>query len=163
MKLEDIGITKEELLEKVAENLVEDLHDGAKRQIEQFIHEEIKGQIRSQVSAIIMDTARKTFDGTFQPVNCFGEREGEPTTIREMFVQRAKEWWLQKVNSNGEPSTSYGSNKTMAQYHADKAMSEVTKEIMNKEFEPLILDARQKLASAFTVSVQELVTKILGK
>lgn len=163
MKLEDIGITKDELLEKVAENIVSDLHDDAVRKIEQFIHEEIKTQIRSQVSAIIMDTARKTFDGAFQPVNCFGEKDGEPTTIREMFVQRAKEWWMQKVNSNGDPSTSYGSNKTMAQYHADKAMSEVTKEIMKSEFEPLILDARKKLAVAFTESVQELVTKILGK
>lgn len=164
MKLEDIGITKEDILQKVSEMLVEELNASARKRIAEFVNDEVKSQVRAQVSAIITDTARKTFDGTFQPVNHFGEKAGEPTTIRDLFVSQAKEWWTLKVDCNGKPTTdSWGNKLTMAQYHAKEAISEIVKGVMVNEFTPLITDAKTQLATAFTKSIQELVVQKLGK
>ena len=164
MKLEDLGITKEDILNRVAELLVEQLTEGAKSDIARFVNDEVKTAVRSQVSAIIVDTARKTFDGTFQPINHYGEKVGEPTTIRDMFVKEAKEWWTLKVDREGRPSTdSYGDKLTMAQFHAKQAMDAVVRDTMKTMFEPLLADAKQQLAGAFTQSISELVNKTLSK
>lgn len=164
MKLEDIGITKEEILDRVADSLIEQMTEEAKNNIARFVNDEVKTAVRSQVSTIIADTARKTFDGTFQPINHYGEAVGQPTTIRDMFVKQAREWWSLKVDCNGNPSSdTYGSKKTMAQYHAQKAMDEVVRDTMKAQFEPLIKDARKQLADAFTQAISELVTNTLGK
>lgn len=164
MKLEDIGITKEDILSRVAESLIEQMTEEARAGIARFVNDEVKTAVRSQVSAIIMDTARKTFDGTFQPINHYGEAVGEPTTIRDMFVKQAKEWWSLKVDREGRPSQdSYGDKKTMAQFHAQAAMDLVVRETMKTQFEPLIADARQQLAGAFTQAIGELVTRTMGK
>ena len=164
MKLEDIGITKEDILSRVAESLIEQMTEEARANIARFVNDEVKTAVRSQVSAIIMDTARKTFDGTFQPINHYGEAVGEPTTIRDMFVKQAKEWWSLKVDSSGRPTQdSYGNKQTMAQFHAKEAMDLVVRETMKTQFEPLIADARQQLAGAFTQAIGELVTRTMGK
>jgi hypothetical protein len=164
MKLEDLGITKEDLLEKVAGHLIDELSGDAKSDISHFVNDEVKNNVRSQVSAIIVDTARKTFDGTFQPVNHYGEKVGEPTTIRDIFVKQAMEWWKQPVNSQGHPDKdSWGNKLTMAQWHAKEAMNEIVRDVMKKEFEPLIADARKQLAAAFTQAIHQLVAQTLAK
>jgi len=164
MKLEDLGITKEDILNRVAESLVDQMTEDAKSDIARFVNDEVKTAVRGQVSEIIMDTARKTFDGTFQPVNHYGEKIGDSTTIRDMFVKQAKEWWSLKVDSSGRPTTDiYGEKKTMAQYYAKEAMAEVVSATMKKEFEPLLVDAKTQLARAFTQSIAELVAKTIAK
>lgn len=164
MKLEDIGITKEDILSRVSESLIEQMTEEARSDIARFVNDEVKTAVRSQVSAIIMDTARKTFDGTFQPINHYGEAVGRPTTIRDMFVKQAQEWWSLKVDCNGSPSSDiYGNKKTMAQFHAQKAMDEVVRDVMKTQFEPLIADARNQLAGAFTQAIGQLVANTLQK
>jgi hypothetical protein len=51
----------------------------------------------------------------------------------------------------------------MAQWHAKEAMNEIVRDVMKKEFEPLIADARKQLAAAFTQAIHQLVAQTLAK
>ncbi len=161
MNLEELGITKEDILEKVAGHLVDEMEEDAKSQIRSFIREKVQSKVEAQVSAIVSECAAKALDGTFQPVNCFGELIGQPTTIRDIFIKRTTEWWNQKVDRNGQPSNSYGSFGTMAEWHASQVVTKILADNLSKELQPIIATSKTQLGLAISNAIVEIVKKQL--
>lgn len=78
--------------------------------------------INERVDAAIADVC----SGPFVPTNRWGERKGEPQTLRELVADTAAKWFGEKVDSSGSRST-YGrdSDRPRAEWLAQKAVEEV--------------------------------------
>jgi len=67
--------------------------------------------IRERVDEIVTSTVRERIDAAvsavvdsaFIPTNRYGERRGEPITLREMIADTAVKWFSEKVNQHGSP------------------------------------------------------------
>lgn len=65
--------------------------------------------IRERVDEIVTSTVRERIDAAvsavvdsaFIPTNRYGERRGEPITLREMIADTAVKWFSEKVNQHG--------------------------------------------------------------
>lgn len=78
--------------------------------------------IEERVDAAIRDVC----DAPFIPTNRWGERKGEPQTLREMVADTATKWFGEKVDANGSRSTySRDTDKPRAEWLARKAVEEV--------------------------------------
>jgi hypothetical protein len=159
--LEQLGITKDEILDRIVANV---LHEGlvdegfqtAKREIVKGYKEGIQKAIDQTISA----TCAEALNTVFQPVNTWGEKTGEPTTVRDMFLKSCQDWWVMKVDSHGNPSRdSYGSKKTMVQHHAEKAVADAVSGSMKSELIAVVADAKQKMADAIGTYVRDHIAK----
>jgi len=70
----------------------------------------------------------KLVDQKFIPVDMWGEAKGEPTTIREVLSQRAREFWDLSVDEQGRPS-SWGGTPRHQKVYADCVRQEFEKAI----------------------------------
>lgn len=161
MNLEELGITKEDLLDKIAGHIIDEIRDNVLEDIRKTTRENTQQRISATVSEVISEAARSTLDGTFQPVNCFGEKTDKPTTLRDIFVQRTREWWTQKVDRAGKPTSSYGAFGTMAEWHISEVVTKIVREEMNAAFVPIIAQSKAQLSAAITAAIAEIVAKQL--
>lgn len=113
------GITREDVLNLAAQKIADAEIDR------DFIYEKTKKIIDDRVNAAIGDNVGKGLIAKIDallnaemekilreeivPVNMWGEREGQPTTIRNQIADLARKFWDQKVDKEGKLSTYGGS------------------------------------------------------
>lgn len=157
--LEQLGITKEDILDRVAGQIVDQLGEDAAQDIRKFVTSKVQENILKTVDALVSNQARAAFETVFQPVDAFGEKVGSPTTLREAFLAKCKQWWTQKVDKEGRPSSGYGADRTMAQHHAGEVVRDLISKEMQKELIPLMGQAHQQLAQAVLNSIADIVNR----
>lgn len=166
MKLEDLGISNQQIIDSLVDNLQSDARENVISEVRSSITKAIQAEITVIVARVIQEETCKTFDSVFQPVDPWGEKTGEPTTIREIFRQRCKDWWSQKVDREGKPMTSsYGrdSAPTMANWHAENAMKEIVSKEFPAQMGELIKETKAALGLAMTQQVHAIVQRTLAK
>ncbi len=110
------GITREEVLELAAKKLVDayggdpDLSESAERLIREKVKELFESGLKRRIDEFLDAEMRKVIETEIVPVNIWGEREGQPTTIRAELAKRAQAFWSVRVDSEGRES-SYGGNE----------------------------------------------------
>lgn len=143
--LESLGITKEELSERIVKRLT----DGLLFQEEQTADEDgvlcsystesefaakLQEMVREKVDAAVTDVASRTVvpqitdiieNFAIQRTNEWGEKKGEPFTFVEYLVKRAEAFMSEPVNSDGKTKEEvsgswYGSKTTRIAYMIDK-------------------------------------------
>jgi hypothetical protein len=159
--LQQLGITKDEVLDRIVasvlrEGLFDEGYETAKREIVKGYKEGIQKAIDQTISA----TCAEALNTVFQPVNTWGEKTGEPTTVRDMFLKSCQDWWVMKVDSKGNPTRdSYGIRETMVEHHARKAVSEAVNNAMKAELQTVVADAKAKMAAAIGAYISEHIVK----
>lgn len=107
-----VELNEVEVRQAIIEQAVDQiLGNNIYEQIEREASKRINEAIAKRLDGIIEDTlntiTREALDTEIHPINIWGEREGNPTTVRAALHNRAKSFWQEKVNKNGE-KTSYG-------------------------------------------------------
>ena len=155
---EQIGITQEELQERVVDGLIErilgskadDDDDNYVRrtvmdEAQQVVVEAINAKVDAIAAAHILPRIEAMIEGlVLQQTNKWGEKIGNPVTFTEFIIQRAEAWMVEDVNfegkSKGQDSYSWKKDTTrMAfmidrhlQYHIENAMKQVLKDANSK-------------------------------
>lgn len=162
-QLQQIGITKEEILDRLADRILSDgLSEEGFEHAKRKVLEGYKSGIEKAINHVISEACAEALTMEFQPVNMWGEKTGAPTTVRDLFVKKCQDWWNQKVDSSGNPTTdSYGNKKTMVQHHAEMAVKEIVSRQMNAELSTVVASAKAALAASIGQYIQENVAKKL--
>jgi hypothetical protein len=105
------------IVDKVAEKYTDDeeLWGMVKKRLDAKVDALFAARADELISAAVNSAIQSGFDRTYQRVDQFGGRVGEPTTIRAELDRLVGRYWTEKVDSNGKPSDSYG-KMTRAEY-----------------------------------------------
>jgi hypothetical protein len=98
------------IIADVADKIIgeDDLYSRVKKAVEQRIDALFKDKADAQIAAAIEDAIRNGFDREYCRISSWGERQGEPTTIRKELEKLISGYWNEKVDRHGKP-TSYSS------------------------------------------------------
>lgn len=178
--LEQVGITKDELIDRIVEKALgitadykqtgeeswEDipLSSVVDRKITEAIGnlvDTMKKTIQTRIDEIMTREVEKVFTLPFQPVTRWGEKNGEETTIRDLIAKEADEYWKKVVNKNGEPITGYSldSGSIRAEHYARKVMTEY----YNKELVETVKTMADELKKRIPATIGEEITKTVQK
>jgi len=112
MKLE---LNQSEIKEAIVNKAVDEvlggsgeLRDLILREARERIDAEISKRLNTAVEQTLNTILEQSLDSEIHPVNTWGEREGEPTTIRASLHDRAKSFWSEKVDKAGKKSSYHG-------------------------------------------------------
>lgn len=130
-----IEFDQAQLLDLAAQKLADgyrdegELYDRADSIIRKRIDDLFKEKINDLVDAALTSKLEEVMNQTIQPVDIFGDKTGEPTTIKGALVDKAKDFWNTKVDSNGKPIDkeryySRNSTKTRAEWLLGRIVSE---------------------------------------
>jgi hypothetical protein len=148
----DLKLDQERLEQAIVDRAVDELLGGEGR-IDVRIGDEIKRQVsevlaktlHTRIEAALNEVMSRALDTEMQPVSVWGEREGNPTTIRAALHERARNFWNEKVDSKGEKST----------YGGRPRWEHVLSIMATKEFESAIKQDIVNVAAAIKDSVRE--------
>lgn len=116
MKLEELGITRDELIERIVDRTAdkalgfdpEDEDFGAisteslESRIQDAVRERIDNTVKSIADEHILPNAQQYIENvTLQHTNSWGEKKGESVTFREYLVQRAHDYMTEQVDHDG--------------------------------------------------------------
>lgn len=111
--------------------------------VQQF-EAEIKKAVLPAAQRIIDERATAIIDEAlttpFAKTNEYGEEKGGNTTLREMIVERSKNWFQQRVTERGHPDDRCGKT-TRIDYLVSKAVNEV----FDKAITTKLAEVKQKL------------------
>lgn len=176
--LEELGITREEVMDRIVaqalgsvanyrqtgEETWEDIPLSADvdKRINQAVvalMKSMESHIHARVEEHLRVELQKTFEAPFQRVNSIGEPVGEPTTVREMIVEYAKNYWNEKVDSQGKPGSHYGRNQTRAEWQAGQVIVSTYENLLRDSVSTMVADLKKQMPDTLA---QELSKSILA-
>ncbi len=181
--LTELGITKDELIERTVCKILEIPSnagvDDYGEFIELSIHEEVKKQVNDSIKSVIeqskeviqntIDEAIKknveeAFTKPFYPLDNWGRPKSEkPTTIYDLIADEAKDFWNQTVNNRGEVVKSYSEKQTRAEYYAKKVMKEFYTKELERSAKSLVEEVREKIPDTFADEIAKSFKRYLLK
>ena len=130
------NITREEVLELSAQKLADaygddsDISSNANKKIEDRIHKLFENGLKTKCDNFLTEEMTRIMGTEVCPVNIWGDREGQPTTIKGVLAARAKTFWTEKVDDNGKPTGSDWSGKPRYEHLFQKlVMDELRKAV----------------------------------
>ena len=154
--LEQLGITREDILDKAAEKLLQsisiegDLSHSIKSAVSKQLVDASKGKIEELLSEAIGDL----IDTPFTPVDEWGEPvRKQSTTLRQMVKQRAVGFLSERVDQDGKTCTyqSVGTRgEWMARKAAESAIDHATKQELSRAVETAKADIKKRVADHIT-------------
>ncbi|TXH43920.1 MAG: hypothetical protein E6Q97_33490 [Desulfurellales bacterium] len=177
MTLEELGITKEELAERVVDRITDQLLRGYEFDEEgnegprassfnQTLQKQIKELIDAKVAALaeqhVLPKVGDFIENlTLQETNKWGEKTGQTLTFIEYLVQRADAYMREEVDRNGksksEDSYSWSRHSTRLSYAIDSHLQHHMESAMRKA----LADANASIAGGITAAVKLSLEQIL--
>ena len=178
IKLEDLGLSTEEIAERVIDRTVDGIlrsegmtdEDGRSvRGEESAFAKKVKAAVVAKIDKAVEDIAAAhvlpnitTYveNLTMQATNSWGEKTGVPITFRDYLVQRAEKWITEPVNyegkSKGKDSYNWSPSQTRIahmihahlQYNIDTAIKGALKDLNSNIAKGLADAVKIKLESA---------------
>jgi len=175
--LEQVGITKEELIERIVNKALgitaefeqtgeeswEDVpfSDVIDKKINTAIGnfiEQIKPMIQFRINEIMNQKMNEVFEAPFQPVDKWGDKRGEETTIRDLIALDAKNYWSEKVDENGVVNSSSYSNKmSRSTFYAHKVMTEFYNKELVSEVKKLASEMKAKIPATISAEISNTI------
>ena len=161
----DFNITREEVLELAANKVADQMADYEETQglvnklIRERVEQAFKESLTKRVDALLNETVLKLVDETVTPVDIWGERTGLPTTIRQALAQRAKDFWLVKVNADGKEAT-YNGTERWKMFLQQVSKEEFTKAIQ-ENIECIVTGVREALRADTGKLLGEHIEKLI--
>lgn len=117
-----------------------------------------KDKADAQIDAAINDAIRNGFDREYCRVTSWGEREGEPTTIRKELDRVIGNYWNQQVDSSGKPASQYNAKMTRAEW----VMSQIVADDFNAQMKQHIVNVGGHLKDHLRHSLHETLNELLS-
>ena len=150
MDLKELGLSFEDIEEQIVSNVTRRIVDDAGHDI----RKEVMAQVNSQIQNVVSQVVLEAMEGEFQPVTNWGEKDGEPTTIREMFKSAVIDWWKTTVNQEGKPSGSYSGQKR-SEWVAEKVIAKMVRSDMKDVFTEIIKEIKSETKKSVTAIIQK--------
>lgn len=126
------GITKEDVLKVCADRLIgqidESINDTVFSLVEEHIKKTVQRQVHEAVSKALDAELQRILEAKITPVDMWGEPTGEATTIRDQLHKRAVNFFSEKVDSEGKP-TSYGGAPRYQRIYSELACAAFSKAV----------------------------------
>jgi hypothetical protein len=163
MNVTDLGFTADQFKQLIVESAAEKLADQIAREeaipdrVEEMIRARVEKAIgeglEARVEATLTATMESVMRETITPVNIWGERAGEPTTLRDALAARARVFWDVRVDKDGKPST----------YGGTPRHEHLMKQMLNEEFTAAIRENATVVVAAFKEAVRGDAARLLGE
>jgi len=125
------------------------------------VEEKVSSTVKESVEAAVPALVDEVLSAEFQPMTKWGEKTGEPTTIRAMAGRHAHDWLTEKVSENGR--NDYNARKAPRLHWAVK---NIIDEMWQKDLRTVAQEAgkqiREELAGRISADVSATVRKIVG-
>ena len=141
----------EKMFDSIARIAAHQIVEQSRGDIRQAVQDEVRLTIQSSVGAII----EKAVNEPIQQHNSYGEKVGEPTTLKALIGKAAEGYLGAKVNERGE--TGYSANQTRLDYIVKKNVEATLDYTMQKE----IKQAVEAAVAAAQLKVAEAVAKLI--
>lgn len=141
----------EKMFDSIARIAAHKIVEQSRGDIRQAVQAEVRLTIQSSVGAII----EKAVNEPIQQHNSYGEKVGEPTTLKALIGKAAEAYLGAKVNERGE--TGYSANQTRLDYIVKKNVEATIDYTMQKE----IKQAVEAAVAAAQLKVAEAVAKLI--
>lgn len=117
MNLEELGISKAELVNRLVERIVGDLDDEGR--VANSLHTALANRIRDAVMKAVGKSTQTKIDKAVSGIiaqpwprtNQYGEPKGEPLTFREMVVDKLEEYLAETVDPRDGSKPDYNREK----------------------------------------------------
>lgn len=184
--LEQVGITKEELIERIVERALgvaadyrqtgcenwQDipLSEVVDKKITEAIGNLVKKfeeKIETRVDEITNAEVNKLLEKPFQPVNEWGEAKGEKTTVKQIIVNYASGYWDVKIGSDGKPVREgvyhYDNLLTRGEAYAQKVVKDIFTSVVEKQVKEIASDLAAKIPETIGSEISKMVVKHLRR
>jgi hypothetical protein len=157
METPPFGITREEVLDLAARKLADaygddgEMADKAARMIRDRIEELFKAGLKDRVNEFLDTEMKKLVGMEIVPVNVWGEREGQPTTIRAELAKRARDFWNVRVEKDGRESHYGGTERSKV----------LMGEILKDEFAKAVKENADVIVSEFKAALKADAVKLV--
>ena len=141
----------EKMFDSIARIAAHQIVEQSRGDIRKAVQDEVRLTIQSSVGAII----EKAVNEPIQQHNSYGEKVGEPTTLKALIGKAAEAYLGAKVNERGE--TGYGANQSRLDYIVKKNVEATIDYTMQKE----IKQAVEAAVAAAQLKVAEAVAKLI--
>ncbi len=151
------GITREDVLNLAAQKLVEaycgdpDLSETAERIVRDKINEVFAKRLNQTIDEALQREMEKILGQEIMPVDIWGERTGNPTTIRAQLALKAKQFWEIRVDNDGR-EMSYGTPRSEI----------LMKKILKDEFTKAIKENADVILAEFKTAIKADATRIVS-
>ena len=164
--LEQIGITKEELIERIVNKALGITADHRQTDEETWVEipfsdvvdkkitnaignivESMKPLIETRIETIMTEQINKVFTEPFQPVTRWGE---------------AKEYWSKNVDDSGKVNNGYGTKTPRSIYYARKVMEDHYKTELATEVKKMATEMKARIPATIAEEISKTVTKYLN-
>lgn len=159
--LTELGITREDILDKAAEKLLEEISEDW----------DIAPEIQRHVCGVLVDSAKGKIDGLLQealddlldidftPVDEWGEPiRKSPTTLRQMVKDKALNFLSEKVNKDGK-ACNYQPVGSRGEWLAEKAAAKAMDYEVKEELKKAVLSAKGHLQKKVAKYIMETLLK----
>ena len=180
--LEQLGITKEELIDRITEKalgLTADTraypdHNGEPvweeipfssvidTKINGVIDAAIKGmsaKIEERVSELITAKVDTVLCAPFQRVDRWGTAIGSPTTIKDLIADKTESYWKETVDRNGK--TDGYDRKPRHEWYSEKVMDEYYRKELEVEVKKLAEAMKKAIPDTISKEISATITKYL--
>ena len=165
--IEDLGITKEELQEKVIQQAVHQLlysvsvddegHEHQRssemeREVKTLIKETIENGIRKYGDEVIVPKVDEMIRASIlQPTNTWGEPKGEPIPMHEFMVQTCEKYLRDEVDAEGKSKGEQGYGSWSK---AGTRINVLVSKHLNKEIQAGIAACMTNASSEFSKGIE---------
>lgn len=161
-----LDVNREELLELAANKLANEyvdedsLSEKVRRKVDDKLDSLFKDRIEGLIDQALSNRLETVMQQTITPVDIFGDRKGEPTTIREVLSDRAKEFWNTQVTEDGKvpKERNYYSSqklKTRAEWMLGKVVSETFADEVKANATAILTEFREQLRKDLHANVDK--------
>jgi hypothetical protein len=162
LDLEALGLTSEDLIERVIDRLVENVYsynDSFNDMVKQTVREKVADKVDAAVTKALSEALTAALDETVTPVDIWGNRTSSDTTIRQALAARAQSFWFEKIDKDGRPS-SYG-GKPRYEWLIDKKLHEEFTAAVAENAEAIVAEFRKAMKADLLFRVEQQIAKVM--
>ena len=168
--LESLGITREEVLKRVVNQILsqefkEEDSDEFSMRVTRLVAKMVEKKFSEQTTAVLdkfmgEDLMKGLETYIIQKTNSWGERVGDPQTFRQYITSRAEAYLLEKVDRDGRTNDAYGDkNQTRGAWIISNAIGDNLRKILSEA----MMNAQTVLAKSVTETVKLQMEEIVKK
>lgn len=125
-----------------------EVSSGLRKRVAQIRDEEIRNLVNLELAKAMTEPVIRT--------NSYGEATGEPTTLRALIIEHAKDFFTKKVSSG---NYGRGPETTSAQ----RVIADMIKETMTKELAAVFSEEKSRVVKAIQANAAEVIADAVRK
>lgn len=177
MKIEDLGLTKEELLDVLAQKIIdkselddydyrESIIEKAEKNMQKMIQEAVKDSVENIGDEVVKPRIDELVEGhCIQRTTSYGEAIGEEMTFKEFLIQCAQDYMAAPVDSSGQTKkessyTSWRQSSNRLSFLIDKKIGDAIRFGVDAALKDIKSDLGKALSDQIKVSVNKITSGI---